>query len=140
MNGEWIPACTWIQEGKIMEHYVVKFFSLGHFEWALFEITSFWSLIFSFSAGLELKFSLANKMMSSNPLCCLQWCLLLFPWNVEVKELFSSLFFSFSPRSELKFSLANKMISSNPLCSLQWCLLTFPWNLQVKEPWTKNYP
>lgn len=41
----------------------------------------FSSLFFSFPSRLELKFSLANKIMSSNPLCSLEWCLLTFPWT-----------------------------------------------------------
>ena len=51
-----------------MEYYIVNIFSLGHFEFALVEFTSFLSfIIVSLLSSLELKFSVANKINSSNP-------------------------------------------------------------------------
>ena len=51
-----------------MEYYIVNILSLGHFEFALVEFTSFLSfIIVSLLSSLELKFSVANKINSSNP-------------------------------------------------------------------------
>ena len=50
-----------------MEYYIVNIFSLGHFEFTLVEFTSFLSFtMVSLSSSLELKFSVANKINSSN--------------------------------------------------------------------------
>lgn len=49
--------------GTKMEYYIVNIFSLGHFEFALVEFTSFLSfIIVSLLSSLELKFSVANKI------------------------------------------------------------------------------
>lgn len=46
-----------------MEYYIVNILSLGHFEFALVEFTSFLSfIIVSLLSSLELKFSVANKI------------------------------------------------------------------------------
>ena len=58
----------WIRQGQKMEYYIVNILSLGHFEFALVEFTSFLSfIIVSLLSSLELKFSVANKINSSNP-------------------------------------------------------------------------